>query len=613
MAVASKTRVTPRQIQETIASLEARARGDFLWTCAHLLQIKTETSPLQFLQLIDSQHYQYERYAKPSWQQRRPLAVVILKSRRARVSTFWEAWLYWAMRWYPGQACLIAAHLDRSVNELYEMVERFHQHLPVELQPKPKTLNRKELAYEGLDSSLTVEAARYMDISRGQLINHVHIAEAPYLPDPETIMAGLEDAVPWQGWSSFILEGTANGMGTWFHEFWLGVGRKQGRVGVSRRHWQRCFIPWFAHPDYWLPVPKGFEMTAEERELQRQYGLTDEQVVWYAATCADKEKLHPGRGTLIMQQEHPSCAEEAFLASGSVVFPPDVIDPLKRQITHPRLGYRFERSGAFSWKLSPVRVSEAAVLVWEEPREGYEYAIGVDVSSGSGSHESTIVVVRMPGFVQVAEWGDDQTSPGDLAGLVACVARYYAGGVRGRSVPIVNVDITGGWGMDTNNRLGEFYSGEPLQLYIWEAFDRLAPAKVGPGARTGWLFTWVSKNILISTALNLMKERLVTVPSRTIQEDLRALDEVRLSRRVTVEMGGHDRAVAWLLAVVAAWRKIARWSWPGSGFEEEAAPKAQEWVDPARYDTTVKSLYEEVGVGRGSTGGDLDVPWQVQM
>lgn len=65
-------------------------RGEFLWMCEHLIQIKTDTSPSQPLQLSDSQHYLYERDAKPSWtQQQPPFAVVMMRDARCA-----HVWVY---------------------------------------------------------------------------------------------------------------------------------------------------------------------------------------------------------------------------------------------------------------------------------------------------------------------------------------------------------------------------------------------------------------------------------------------------------------------------------------------------------------------------------------
>jgi hypothetical protein len=608
---ATKTRPpSPAEVNAALTGIETRAREDFGWTCSNLLWIKPEDRPLVHLDLISTQRWIWQRYLQPAWDRQEPVALVILKSRRARVSTLFEAWFYHKARWYPGQSVLIAAHLDRSVQELYEMILRFHEHLPVPLKPKPKALNRQELAYEHLDSSISVVAARYMDVSRGQLINHCHIAEAPRLVSPETILSGLSEAIPSRGRSSLILEGTADESSLWFREFWDDVGRRQGQPHLGGRRWQRCFIPWFAHPDYRLPVPRGFELTDEERDMQRRHGLTTAQVVWYRVKREEMETLHPGRGKYIMLFEHPSTDEDAFTTSASTIFPPELMDPLKDELAEPRLGFRIERQATWQWRLAPCAVREASLHVWEAPQAGYTYALGVDVASGTGRHESTIVVVRMPGFVQVAEWGDAEVSSADLAGIVAAVCRYYAVEGRGRDVPYVNIDITGGWGMSTNSLLSEVYSGEPFQLYIWEAFDRLTPAVVTGAAKTGWLFTWVSKNVLISTAANLMRERLCVVPSASIQRDLGRLQEEHLGKRVTVEMSGHDRATAWLLAVVCAWRKIARWSWPMAGVPEEK-PQAP-WRDPATYDTTYASIFE-TPTPHGSTGGDRNVPWLTQI
>jgi hypothetical protein len=76
-------------------------------------------------------------------------------------------------------------------------------------------------------------------------------------------------------------------------------------------------------------------------------------------------------------------------------------------------------------------------------------------------------------------------------------------------------------------------------------------------------------------------------------------------------MSGNDEATAWLLAIVACWRKIARWAFPAgaAGEEKTLTPEQQE---PYRYDLTVSELTNPQPVGVGSTAGDSSVPWLTQ-
>jgi hypothetical protein len=597
---------------EVLEATEHRAREDFAWACNTLFWIKPEDAPLQLLTLNYPQRYLLRKYLQPSWDRNEPLALVIHKARRHGVSTLTEAWFYHKVRFYPGQSVLVAAHLDRTVNELHGMVQRFHDQLPPEMQPPTRHLNRKELAYlPPLDSRMSVVAARYMDISRGMLINHAHLSEVAFMPDPETIMGGLDDAVPSRGRSSIILESTANGINTWWHDLWNQLGKKN-RQYIGGRRWQRVFLPWFAHPDYWLPVPHAFQFTAEERDMQKRFKLRDEQLVWYRMKLQQKELQHPGHGKKMMHQEHPSTAEEGFIASGEGIFPDDVMDRLVNEQRHPRIGFEFVRTGTWQFQLRPRPLDQAEFLVWEEPKPSYQYTIGVDVGEGHGGDDSAIVVVRMPGFVQVAIWENNETSTADLAGLVAAVARYYSQTGGSREIPIVNVEVTGP-GLDTNSRLSDFYSHEPFQLYIWETLDRLSTAPVTAASKTGWVTSHISKQIMVSTANSLLIAGLCQIPSSQLQADMRSTQEHHLSRMISYGTGGCDLTVAWLLAIVAAWRKIARWAWPGSEMLPLDKPEHEkkEWRDPAYYDTTADELFKPAPVGM-STQGDNDVPWLLQ-
>jgi hypothetical protein len=67
-------------------------------------------------------------------------------------------------------------------------------------------------------------------------------------------------------------------------------------------------LPWSIEPGYRQPVPEGFEMNAEERQLAELHGLDAEQICWR------RNKIAQLGNESLFKQEYPIFAEQAFLS-----------------------------------------------------------------------------------------------------------------------------------------------------------------------------------------------------------------------------------------------------------------------------------------------------------
>jgi hypothetical protein len=91
--------------------------------------------------------------------------------------------------------------------------------------------------------------------------------------------------------------------------------------------------------------------------------------------------------------------------------------------------------------------AENEIWVWEEPKEGHQYIMAVDVSRGDGEDSSTIVIVDFTTMEQVMEY-QGKIQPDLLAQLV----EEYGNRYKAYTV----VDVTGGMGVSTVLKLLEF-------------------------------------------------------------------------------------------------------------------------------------------------------------
>jgi hypothetical protein len=87
---------------------------------------------------------------------------------------------------------------------------------------------------------------------------------------------------------------------------------------------------------------------------------------------------------------------------------------------------------------------EKEIWIWEEPKEGRQYILSADVARGDGEDSSTIVIIDFNTMTQVMEY-KGKLRPDLLGDLVNEYGRIYDA--------LVVVDVTGGWGVGTINRL----------------------------------------------------------------------------------------------------------------------------------------------------------------
>lgn len=421
----------------------------------------------------------------------------------------------------------------------------------------------------------------------------VHNSEVGYYPiDSMTgapaALPGLLEAVPTTGRSSIVWETTAVQADTWFHQVWLEAERNKHRlVGYGNRRWQTVFLPWFYHPDHQAEWLEEYEpLGKEEVEIQRRFKLSMPQMAWRRGKIEELNIEYPGQGLRRYHQQYPSTSEEPFLLAGTCVFPEQALAEMLRQERPPSLGFQIVRTG--QWRCNLVEekhLDTASFLVWEPPRQGCEYTLGVDVSRGVGRDDSAVVVMRMPGYQTVAHWADNFVAPKQLAYMVAAIARYYA--VRSGTHPICTVEINDA-GILVNSELETMRAYEPLDIFVWEYWDTVGQQQ---STKTGWMTTHRSKDLLLGLANSLMLARQTFQPSRWIRADMGRTIEIRPG---VARTGGCDLVIAWLLALMTAYRKIARFHDP-EGLLDLARGQGAVFGKSFASDDAMDNLHEQYG------------------
>jgi hypothetical protein len=253
----------------------------------------------------------------------RKVRALILKGRQQGMSTYIAGRFYHRVTHETGTRVYVMAHEDAATQNLFEIVNRYHDNSADFVRPSTGAASAKELYFDKLDSGYKVGTAGSKATGRSSTIQLFHGSEVAFWPHADTHVAGVLQAVPETPGTEIILESTANGVGGYFHKMW-----RDAETGLG--DFIAVFVPWFWSPEYARPVAPDFSLDDEERTYAELYTLSNEQMSWR------RVKIGQLGDPALFKQEYPATAAEAFQMTGHDSFiPPALIAKARKHKTDP--------------------------------------------------------------------------------------------------------------------------------------------------------------------------------------------------------------------------------------------------------------------------------------
>jgi hypothetical protein len=277
-----------------------RLRSDLIYFAESALKIRPKSGPLEPLHLNAAQR-RLHQIIEDQKAKTGKVCVIVLKARQLGVSTYVAARLYHKTISSPGLRTIIVGHERAASRNLFDIVRRFHDHMPEDLRPSIGTSNAQELIFDKLDSGYLVSVATTEGAGRSATAQALHASETAFWPDLPVQMAALLQTVPDLPGTEIIVESTAFGYNDFF-QLW-----RKAEAGESE--FLPVFLPWFIDPEYRRPVDGTFVPDADERQLMELHGLAPEQIAWRRA------KISQLGSADYFCQEYPATAAEAFVSS----------------------------------------------------------------------------------------------------------------------------------------------------------------------------------------------------------------------------------------------------------------------------------------------------------
>ncbi|GIO84542.1 terminase [Paenibacillus faecis] len=379
-----------RDNPEKLAELKG-ILSDFEQFCFRMLKIKNKLGQMVPLILNDAQR-RYAMKVIADLEAGRPVRIIILKARQMGFSTVTEALIYYFTSLQEAKNAFIVAQSSEASNNLYDMFQLYYERVPAIIQPMSRKNNAKKLTFEnpairttdrrknpGLKSKITVQTAESRVLARSDTIHYLHASEVAFWPakKKKRHLLSLLAALSKEPGSIGVIESTANGMEE-FKQMWDAAVKGES-------DFTPLFFAWYEMPDYRKPVPPGFELTEEERELKVKYGLDNEQLQWRRYTIRNDCGGDPRQ----FDQEYPSEPDDAFLLSGEGIFDNKFIKRLRDAISV--IGQRHEIDFV-KGKVTPSHAGE--LVIYRKPDPGKRYVLAADTAKGKedGDYDAAYVL-----------------------------------------------------------------------------------------------------------------------------------------------------------------------------------------------------------------------------
>lgn len=384
-----------------------------------------------------------------SWQQWLEIGRVrmnVLKHRQPGFSTLIQALCFYLAFEVPGVEALVTAHRDDSADAVFRRTKIFEARCP-DRMPTTRN-NRKEIQWEPphLSAIRVATAGGDEGLGRGDTRHVYHASEpAHYNERGVEAMANVLASIPDGPGTCVWRETTARGLNH-FYDSWC---------RAETEGYRNFFVGWLEDPSCRLPgvsltdscwqrVPKEWlDDEPRLRTLAAQYGLGDgetiEALAWRRRAIAAKCSGIPA----LFSQEFPTVENDAFISTGSHVFPLSIVDPQYKTTTEtersdPAPRYVIEREDEKeSGHLVPA--SNGPLRIWRQPEAGVPYVVSGDVGrgvnvKGETGDASTLdyttfrVVKRWPDergrYEEVAAW-HGRLDPDKAAGQMDWLGRKY--------------------------------------------------------------------------------------------------------------------------------------------------------------------------------------------
>jgi hypothetical protein len=454
-----------------------------------------------------------------------PVRLVILKARQLGITTVTGGIIFNWLFFHPGTQGLVIAHEADAAQSIFEKTQLYWDTWPFRSMFTARHASQKRLMWDQTRSGLRIASAKNIRAPRGRTLHAVHLSEAAFYDEPELLMVALNQTVPKKHGSFVCVESTANGAAGWFYDFWQDA--KEGALS-----YKPLFFPWFNHPEYQTQTTlcTRLELTTEERRLL-DLGASYENIQW-RRDVLPSEFNHDEE---YFRQEMPATDTEAFIVSGTPVFPFEALGDCYQPVPGYR-GMLLDDGGTIRFEPDP----RGPLTVYKAPAADPDpqlYFVSGDPSVTTYGDPACMQVINRATMEQVAVW-HGRIDPVSFAGEMIKAGYWYH---RAMLCP----EVSGGGQATIAAIIERDYPS------IWQ--HRWADKSMGKVSQSlGWESSWKRKDWAIGKLCYLLGERSITIHDEMTYNQMRSFVTHKTGYQGSADTRVHDDAVMALAIALTA-------------------------------------------------------------
>lgn len=353
---------------------------------------------------------------------------IISKSRQLGCSTITVALSIRECIIHDNATCVLISHNQPSTNDIFAKLKQQFYSLPDWLRPELLTNNRQALTFAN-GSSIVCMTAGNKDCGRGATYNGiVHLSEFSFWKNQDTQLKSILQAV--SSSATVVIESTSNGFNK-YSELFLQAKNGENAFqsfffnwingrSLFEKQYKQSVKEYLAKHNKQMLTEDDYD--EEEKELAK-LGMTPEQAIWRR----DKISIS---GIDAFHIEFPSTPEESFVATGSSIFDNKRVCSILASILEKKVKPLALNKIVGIPSILRQHIQSKVFYVWNPPKVGEKYYLGVDVAEGLGGKRdySTIFVMDKDGN-QCAEFRSNKIKPYEFSDIVDSIGRWYNKGL----------------------------------------------------------------------------------------------------------------------------------------------------------------------------------------
>lgn len=297
--------------------------------------------------------------------------VVMLSSRQSGKTTLMTIYALWVALFNPDQRILIVANKENTAKNIFKRVRLAYELIPNYLKPSVVEYGQTSMSLTN-GSSIGISTTS-SDAGRGDSCNCLILDELAFIEPNmlDNFWRSVYPIISSSSKSKIFVASTPNGIGNLFHTLFTDASKKG-------RDWN---------------------------------GWKAERVDWWEVPGRDEEWKENTIRTLQSREAFAQEYENVFLSSGEGTIDGGLYEVMMADIKEPE--YVFD---------------DGNYLLWEEPKDGQTYAVGVDVGEGINQNATCIQVFNITDLTniqQAAVYSSNKITPFYLAPKLREILQHW--------------------------------------------------------------------------------------------------------------------------------------------------------------------------------------------